>query len=156
MSLPSRLASPIRSHPPDDTPLHCDHLVADSVVESDNLELAQFGELGDLRADGLLVFSVRLLEDLRMLLIPEGQVGNKIVVKLLWAVGEGDRLQTSGIGFGATNILAGESFWRPCTADSVAKERYVRLVSSLEVGGRQGGLAGDEGCDGVRHDGGRT
>jgi hypothetical protein len=132
-------------------PFHHDHLVADSILECNNLKLTQLGELSDLCANGLLVLPIRLLEDLRMVFIPERQVGDEVVVKLLRAVGERDRLQASGIGLGATNILASESFWRACAADDVTKERYVRLVGGLEVGGRESGLAGNEGCDGVRH-----
>lgn len=85
-------------------------LIANGVLKSDDLELAQLRELSDLCANRLLILSISLLKDLRMLLISECHVCNEIVVEDFLAVGERDGLEASRVGFSAANVLAGESF----------------------------------------------
>jgi hypothetical protein len=89
-------------------PSKSNSLITNGIMEGDDLELTQLRELSDLLANCQLVFSIRLLEDLRVLLIPECHVCNEIVVENLLAVGERDGLEAFGVGFGAANVLAGE------------------------------------------------
>jgi hypothetical protein len=86
-----------------------------------------------------------------MLLIPEGQVRNQILVESLGAVGEGNDVEAIGVSLRAVDVLASEGLGRIGSADGLAQEGNVRLLSGLEFSERQGREAVGEGGDGVRH-----
>jgi hypothetical protein len=85
-----------------------------------------------------------------MLLVPKSQVRDEIVVESIGAVGERDGLEALGVCLGAAHVLARVGHGST-GADFLAEERHVGFVGGLEVGGREGREAGDEGGDGVAH-----
>jgi hypothetical protein len=126
------------------------NLIANSILESNNLKLTQLRKLRNLRRNRLSVLAIRLLENLRMLLVPESQVRDEVVIEGIGAVGERDGLEALGICLGAAHVLARVGHGSTC-ADLLAEERHVGFVGGLEVGRREGREAGDEGGDGVAH-----
>lgn len=127
------------------------HLINNSILKCNHLELRQLGKFSNLRSDRLLVGAIRLLEDLRMLLVPESQVRYKIVVECLRAIGESNGPETLGVGLGAAHVLTSEGLGGTGGADSLAQVGDVRLVGGLELRWREGWEAVDEGGDSVRH-----